>query len=206
MNFQHSWSEPPPSPKEPPFWFCIRGVSFTSTNKPTLASLQVASLKPCFGFSVARILSFRLNPLLDGLNDLLVKLSLFSEVAVGNSSERRESPRTELFGKEPCAGVKSPRLVGNCCSTLTSIAGSLLKWVVAYRSAKETGWEMNLPFNSPLSHFHPYPARSPRVMLSLIGTLNSLDPFFHLTRPQLWLTQLSTYSRVTPEQWEVAGE
>lgn len=156
---------------------------------------------------MARILSFRLNPLFDGLKDLLDKLSLFSEVAVGNSSVRRESPRTELFGKEPCAGLKSPRLVDNCCSTLTSIAGSLLKWVVAYRSVKETGWEMNLPFNSPLSHFHPYSAWSPRVILSLIRTLNSLDPFFfHLTKPQLWLTQLSTYSRLTPEQWEVAGE
>lgn len=103
------------------------------------------------------MLSFRLNPLLDGLNDLLVKLSRFSEVLEGNSSVRRESPKIELFGKEPRAGVKSVRLVDNCCSALTSRAGSLLKWVVAYRSVEETGWEMNLPFNSLMFHFHPYP-------------------------------------------------
>lgn len=181
--------EPPPPPRKNLILVLHLRVSFTSTNNPTLASLPVASLKPCFGFSVAKILSFRLNPLLDGLSDLLVKLSLFSEVPVGNSSVRRESPRAEWFGKEPCAGAKSPRLVDNFCSTLTSRAGSLLKWVVAYRSVKETGWQMNLPFNSPLSHFYPYPAtQRPRVIISLVYTPNSLDPFFfHLTKFQLWL-------------------
>lgn len=139
LNFWHSWLEPPPPPTELYSSLASDVVSCTITKKSTLASLPVASLKPCFGFRVARILSFRLNPLLDGLNDLLVKICLFSEVPVGNNSVCRESPRMELFEKEPCAGVKSPRLVDNCCSTLTSRAGSLLAWVVAYRSAKETG-------------------------------------------------------------------
>ena len=130
---------------------------YTSMNKSTLASLPVASLKPCFVFRVARIFSFRLNPLLDGLNDLLVKFSLFSDVPVGNSNVLRESPRMELFGKEPRACVKSLMLVANCCSTFTTRAGSLLKWVAAYRSVKETGQEMNLLFNSFMSPFLPYP-------------------------------------------------
>lgn len=152
--------------QQKPILYSIWHVSCTSTNKPTLASLPVASLKPCFGIRVTRILSFHRNPLLDGLRDLLVKRSLFSEVPVGNSSVRRESPRMELFGNEPCIGAESLTLVDNCCSTLNSRAGSLLKWVVAYRSVKETGWDMNLSFNSFMSHFHPYPTWSPKVIIT----------------------------------------
>lgn len=135
-------------------------------------------------------MSFRLNPLLDGLNDLLVRFSLCSEVPVGNSSVRRESPRAGLFGKEPCAGVKSLRLADNCCSTLTSRAGSLLKWVVAYRSVKETGWKMTLPFNSLMSHFQHHPPWSPMVIVTSPYYTSStlwILPSPNLTKPQLWL-------------------
>lgn len=158
-------------------------------------------------------MSFRLNPLLDGLNDLLVRFSLCSEVPVGNSSVRRESPRAELFGKDPCAGVTSLRLVDNCCSTLTSRAGSLLKCVVAYRSVKETGWEMTLPFSSFMSYFQPYPTRSPMVIitspyytihLQLYGSFFSPPP---PENTQLWLNPtvhiLQAYMRAVGKGWRI---
>lgn len=151
-------------------------------------------------------MSFRLNPLLDGLNDLLVKFSLFSEVPGGNSSVRRESPRMELFGKEPCAGVKFLRLLDNCCSTLTSRAGSLLKWVVAYRSVKETGWEMNLPYNSHAS-LPPLPRLGSKGHnhLSLVYTLNSLDPF-SLPPPDKTLHLVKSNCLHTPSLHQSSGK
>lgn len=70
-------------------------------------------------------ISFLLNPLFEGLNERLVKFSLFSEDPEGKIRVRRESPRLE-FEKEPDAGVTSLRLEDDC-STLASKAGSLLK-------------------------------------------------------------------------------
>lgn len=123
--------EPPEAPRAA--HSVLEPLCFLYTHKQvnTCASLPLASWKPHFRFRLARTLSFRLNPL---LNDLCIGISLFSGVPGGNSSVRREFPRTRLPGKEPGVGAKSLRLLDNCCSTLASRAGSLLKWVVAYRS------------------------------------------------------------------------
>lgn len=141
--------EPPQTPRA--VHSVLEPLCFLYTHKQvnTCASMPVASWKPHFRFRLARTLSFHLTP---PLNDLLVGISLFSGVPGGNSSVCREFPRTRLLGKEPGAGAKSLRLLDNCCSTPVSRAGSLLKWVVAYRSVEETAWEMNLSFNSQNLH------------------------------------------------------
>lgn len=66
LNFYHSWSKLPP-PKQNPILILDLMCFCTSTNKPTLASLPVVLLKPCFVFRVARIFSFRWILFLMGL-------------------------------------------------------------------------------------------------------------------------------------------